>query len=150
MSWQATCGLVPRGAQHGRGRFMRPKRASSANMTRKPRPRLAAIRWARFTARGKPFFKSVLSLDVTLWMKWTRHQLAPAMPGQEIVDRAVAGRMPDRLFIGRLEILDVQRLARPSGLGKIFQQRLLFLKRHVLALPAANRLRFERLDPARV
>jgi hypothetical protein len=48
------------------------------------------------------------------------------MPGQEIVDRAVAGRMPDRLFIGRLEILDVQQLARPSGLGKISRQRLLF------------------------
>jgi hypothetical protein len=31
------------GAQHGRGRLIRPKRASSANMIRKRRPRLAAI-----------------------------------------------------------------------------------------------------------
>ena len=34
MSWAATSGRVPIGAQHGRNRFMRPKRASSANMTR--------------------------------------------------------------------------------------------------------------------
>ena len=39
MSCEATPGLMPRGAQHGRGRFIRPKRASSANMIRKRRPR---------------------------------------------------------------------------------------------------------------
>jgi hypothetical protein len=38
-----------------------------------------------------------------------------AMPGQEIVDLAVAGLMPDRLFVGRLEIMDVQQLAGTSG-----------------------------------
>src|SRR5215469_2464353 len=113
MSWEATCGLVPRGAQHGRGRFIRPKRASSANMMRKLRPRLAAIRRAFLTACGKLFFEVVLSLDVALGMEWTRHQLAPAMPGQEIVNGAVAGRMPYRLFIGRLEVLDVEQLGRP-------------------------------------
>jgi hypothetical protein len=37
-------GLMPRGAQHGRGRFIRPKRASSANMIRSRRPRRAAAR----------------------------------------------------------------------------------------------------------
>jgi hypothetical protein len=26
--------------------------------------------------------------------------------------------MPDRLFIGRLEVVDVQQLARPNGLGR--------------------------------
>src|SRR5271165_1082591 len=94
------------------------------------------------------FFKSFLSRDVALGMKWTRHQLAPAVPNQKIVDRAVAGRMPDRLFIGRLEIVDIQHLARPGGLGKTRQQSLLPGKRHVLALAAADRLRLERLDPA--
>src|SRR5580658_2280749 len=94
------------------------------------------------------FFKSFLSRDVALGMKWTRHQLAPAVPSQKIVDRAVAGRMPDRLFIGRLEIVDIQHLARPGGLGKTRQQSLLPGKRHVLALAAADRLRLERLDPA--
>jgi hypothetical protein len=39
MSWAATPGRVPIGAQHGRMRFMRPKRASSANMMRNRRPR---------------------------------------------------------------------------------------------------------------
>src|SRR6476661_6311132 len=44
ISWEATAGLVPMGAQHGRGRLIRPNRASSANMIRKRRPRLAAAR----------------------------------------------------------------------------------------------------------
>src|SRR5262245_42325360 len=151
MSWLATCGLVRLGAQHGRGRFIRPKRASSANMMRKLQPRLAATRRACLTAFGKPFFfKSVLSRRVALGMKRTRHQLTPAMPVQKIVDRAVAGLMPDRLFISRLEIVDVQHLARSRSLGKARQQSLLPGKRHVLALAPADRLRLERLDPAPV
>src|SRR5215471_10265656 len=83
-------------------------------------------------------------------MKRTRHQLAPAMPGQEIMDRAVAGLVPDRLFIGRLEIVDVQHLACSGGLAKPRQQSPLLAKRHVLALVSADRLRLERLDPAAV
>jgi len=31
INWAATSGLVPIGAQHGRGRLMRPKRASSGD-----------------------------------------------------------------------------------------------------------------------
>ena len=114
---------------------------------RKPQPRLAATRRACFTAFGKPFFKSFLSCEIALGMKWTRHQLAPAMPGQKIVDRAVAGRMPDRLFVGRFEIVNIQHLARPGGLSKVRQQSLLPGKRHILALAPADRLRLERLDP---
>ena len=59
-------------------------------------------------------------------MERTRHQLAPAVPGQKIVHRAVAGCVPDRLFIGRLEIVDVQQLARARRLGKARKQGLLF------------------------
>src|SRR5580704_2611074 len=110
MSWEATCGLMPAGAQHGRGRLMRPNRASSANMIRRWRPRLAAAARARLTARAKPFFKGILRLNVTLRMKRTRHQLAPAMPVEEIIDGAVAGRMADRLLIGALEVVDVSRI----------------------------------------
>src|SRR5262252_2965761 len=58
--------------------------------------------------------------------------------------------MPDRLFIGRLEIVDVQHLARTGGLGKARQQSLFRRKRHVLALAPADRFRLERLDPAAV
>jgi hypothetical protein len=61
MSWQATSGRMPMGAQHGRGRFIRPKRASSANMMRKRRPRLAAARRAFLTALGNPFFKGFIA-----------------------------------------------------------------------------------------
>src|SRR5450432_1266544 len=83
-------------------------------------------------------------------MEWTRHQLAPAMPGQKIVDRAVAGGMPDRLFVSGLEIVDVQHFARSRRLGKTLQQHLLGGQRHVLALASANGLRLERFDPATV
>jgi hypothetical protein len=51
-------------------------------------------------------------------MKWTRHQLAPAMPGQEIVDRAVAGWVSDGLLVGGLKIVDVQHLAGPGRLAE--------------------------------
>jgi hypothetical protein len=88
---------------------------------RKRRPRLAAARRAFLTALGNPFFKGVLSRDVAFGMKRTRHQLAPAVPDQKIVDRTVAGLVPDGLLVGRLEIVDVQHFARPGGLGKTRQ-----------------------------
>src|SRR5215475_6420501 len=124
MSWAATSGRTPIGAQHGRMRFMRPKRASSTNMMRSRRPRRAAARCAFRTASGKPFFKSILRRKVALGMKRTRRQLAPAMPMQQVVDRAVAGRVPDRVLVGRLEIVDVQHLAGTRGLGKTRKQGL--------------------------
>src|SRR5271165_6666869 len=150
MSWEATSGLMPAGAQHGRGRFIRPKRASSANMIRRRRPRLAAARLAFLTAFGKPFFKSVLSGKVAFGMKWARHQLAPAVPSQKVIDRAVAGWVPDGSFIGAFEILDVQHLTGSSRLGEARQQGLLLGHRHVLALASATRLGFERLHPTLV
>src|SRR6516164_5997637 len=96
------------------------------------------------------FFKSSLSCNVAFGMEWTRHQFAPAMPVQKIVDGAVAGRMPNRLFIGCLEVVDVQHLARTGSLGKARQQSLFTGQRHVLALTAADRFRLQRLDPAAV
>ncbi len=83
-------------------------------------------------------------------MERTRHQLAPAMSGQKIVDRAVAGRVSDRLLIGRLDIVDVQHLTGSGGHAEARQQGLFPSKRHILALASADRLRFERLDPAAV
>jgi hypothetical protein len=53
-----------------------------------------------------------------LGMKRTRHQLAPAMPGQKVVDRAVAGLVPDGLLIGCLEIVDVYISPAPAALAK--------------------------------
>lgn len=44
-------------------------------------------------------------------MKRTRHQFAPAVPMQKIIDSAVAGGVPDGLFVGCLEIMDVQHVA---------------------------------------
>ena len=64
------------------------------------------------------FFKSVLSRDVACGMKRTRHQFAPAMAGQNIIDRAVAGFVPDGRFAGCLEIVEIQHLARARGLAK--------------------------------
>ena len=84
-------GPRPIGAQHGRNRFMRPKRASSANMTRMCRLRRAAVRRAFSQHQESRFFKSILCRKVALGMKRARHQLAPAVPVQEIIHRAVAG-----------------------------------------------------------
>src|SRR6516162_8100808 len=88
---------------------------------------------------------SSLNCNVAFGMEWTWHQFTPAMPVQKIVDRAVAGRMPDRLFIGGLEIVDVQHLARTGSLSKARQQSLFPGQRHVLALTAADRFRLQRL-----
>src|SRR6516162_4862976 len=140
MSWAATPGRMPIGAQHGRTRFIRPKRASSANMMRNRRPRRSATRRAFLTASGKPFFKSILRRQVALGMKRTRHQLAPAVPVQKVIDRAVAGCVADPFLVGRLEIMDVQHLAGTGRLGKACEQGLLFRQGHILVFASAIRL----------
>lgn len=61
------------------------------------------------------------------------------MPGQKVIDCAVAGSVPNGLLIGRLEIVDVRHLTGP-GLGEARQQGLLLGHRHVLALTSAARL----------
>src|SRR5260221_9846329 len=146
MSWAAGSGRVPIGAQHGRMRLMRTKRASSTNRMRRRRPARAAARLASVTASGKPFFKSILCREIALGMKRTRHQLTPAVSVQEIIDRAVAGRVPDRFLVGRLEIMDVQHLAGAGRFGKAREQGLFFGQRHVLVLASAIRLGLERVN----
>src|SRR5258708_33895735 len=111
MSWAATPGRVSIGAQHGRNRFIRPKRASSVNMMRSRRPRRAAARLSLLTASGKPFFKSILRRQVALGMERTRHQFAPAVPVNEVIDRAVPGGMPDRFLSACLAIGNLQNLS---------------------------------------
>src|ERR687887_534836 len=83
-------------------------------------------------------------------MKRTRHQLTPAVSVQEIIDRAVAGRVPDCFLVGRLEIMDVQHLAGPGRFGKAREQGLFFGQRHVLVLASAIRLGLERVNAALV
>src|SRR5262249_50510168 len=94
------------------------------------------------------FFKGILRRQVALGMKRSRHQLAPAVPVQEVIDRAVAGRMPDRFLVGRLEIVDVQHLPGAGRFGKPREQGFFFGQRHVLVLASAIRLGFEGLDAA--
>ena len=115
---------------------------------RKRRPRLAAARRAFLTAFGNAFFKGGLSRNAAFGMKRTRHQLAPAMPGKKIVDRALAGLVPDRLFVGRLEIVDVQQFTCAGSPGKTRQQRLFIRHRHVLAFAPATWLAFQCIEAA--
>lgn len=56
-----------------------------------------------------------------VWLKQSRHQPAPAVPSQEIIDCTLAG-VPDGLFVGRPEIMDVQHFACSGGLGQARQQ----------------------------
>jgi len=51
--------------------------------------------------------------------------------------RAV-GKVPDGRFVGRLEIADVQHLARPGSFGKTHEQGLFLGKGHVFALASAH------------
>jgi hypothetical protein len=74
---------------------------------------------------------------------------ASRAPGQEIVDRAVAGWVSDGLLVGGFEIVDVQHLAGPGRLAKPRQQGLFFMQSHILALASANRLRLSALSPPR-
>jgi hypothetical protein len=115
---------------------------------RKRRPRLAAARRALLTAFGNAFFKGGLSRNAAFGMKRTRHQLAPAMPGKKIVDRALAGLVPDRLFVGRLEIVDVQQFTCAGSPGKTRQQRLFIRHGHVLAFAPATWLAFQCIEAA--
>src|SRR5580704_14240213 len=124
-SWAATLGLMPTGAQHGRGRFIRPNRASSANMIRRRRP--AGLASQHVESR---FFKSILGVEVAFGMKRTRHQLAPAVTVEQVINRALTGWMADRLLVSAFEIGNVHHLAGPGGVGKARQQRLFFGERH--------------------
>jgi len=67
------------------------------------------------------------------------------VPVQEVVDRAVASRVPDHFLVGRLEIVDVQHLARTSRFGKTRKQDLFFGQAHVLVLASAIWLGFSGL-----
>ena len=83
-------------------------------------------------------------------MKRTRHQFAPAVPVQKIIDSAVAGSVSDGLFVGCFEIMDVQHLAGTSPFGKPGEQGLFLGQRHILVLAATIRLGLERFDAALV
>jgi hypothetical protein len=50
--------------------------------------------------------------------------LAPIVALQNIINRAVACRLPDRLFIRCFQTLDVQYLSGPGGFGKVIEQSL--------------------------
>jgi hypothetical protein len=69
MSWEATSGLMPIWAQHGRGRLIRPKRASSANR----------MRFRASAVIGPP--RSVINMNVPPFVK----------------TRSGARRLPERL-----------------------------------------------------
>src|SRR6516162_5402422 len=145
MSWAATSGRRPTGAQQGLIRFMRPKRASSTNMMRR---RCASQQPDGPSSQHQEsrFFKIILGREVALGMMWTRHQFTPAMPMQKVVDRAVAGRVTDGFLVGNLEIMDVQQFAGAGRFGKTRQQRLFFGHRHVLVFASTIWLGLERLD----
>ena len=59
-------------------------------------------------------------------MKWTRHQFAPAVPVQQVIDRAVAGCVTNCSLVRRLEIVDVQHLPRARRFGKTREQGVFF------------------------
>src|SRR5215475_11748011 len=93
------------------------------------------------------FFKVFLRLQIPVRMKRTRHQLAPVMAGQKIVDRAVACWVPDRLFIGCFHVVNIQELSGACRFGKLLEKSLLLFQRHIFSYSTAARLGFQRVDP---
>ena len=75
---------MPIGAQHVRGRLIRPKRAYRRTGSASDGLAWRQPAWLSSQHVESHFFKSVLSCDVTSGVKRTRHQLAPAVPGQKI------------------------------------------------------------------
>src|SRR5215471_5400770 len=110
---------------------------------------LSRCKKARLGHRSsKPFFfKVFLRLQIAVRMKRTRHQLAPVMTGQKIVDRAVACWMPDRFFIGCFQVVNIQELSRPCRFGKLLEKSLLLSQGHIFSYSTAARLWFQRVDP---
>ena len=151
MSWAATSGLVPVGVQHGRGRFMRPKRASFLGQT--PRADFDHASWPpaapSLQHQESRFFKGVLRGKVALRMKRTRHQLAPVVPVQEILALCCRSSVPPLVFhkvlLGTQPVVQ-RHPAGASSFGKTRQQGLFLGQGHVLALASAIRLRLQRLD----
>src|SRR5215831_20951997 len=93
------------------------------------------------------FFKVFLRLQIPVRMKRTRHQLAPVMAGQKIVDRAVACWVPDRLFIGCFHVVNIQELSRACRFRKLLEKSLFLFQRHIFSYSTAARLWFQRVDP---
>src|SRR5215468_9015466 len=93
------------------------------------------------------FFKVFLRLQIAVRMKRTRHQLAPVMTGQKIVDRAVACWMPDRFFIGCFQVVNIQELSGACRFRKLLEKSLFLFQRHIFSYSTAARLWFQRVDP---
>ena len=69
------------------------------------------------------------------------------MAGQKIVDRAVACWVPDRLFIGCFQVVNIQELSGACRFGKLLEKSLLLFQRHIFSYSPAARLWFQRVDP---
>src|SRR6516165_9631414 len=80
-------------------------------------------------------------------MKGTRHQLAPIMTGQKIVDRAVACWVPDLLFISCFQVVNIQELSGACRFGELLEKSPLLFQRHIFSDSPAARLGFQRVDP---
>ena len=94
------------------------------------------------------FFKVFLRLQIPVRMIRTRHQLAPVMAGQKVVDRAVACWVPDCLFVGCFQVVNIQELAGACRFRELLEKSLLLFQRHVFSYSPAARLGFQRVDPA--
>src|SRR5215471_12116318 len=93
------------------------------------------------------FFKVLLRLQIPVRMKGTRHQLAPIMTGQKIVDRAVACWVPDRLFISCFQVVNIQELSGACRFRELLEKSLLLFQRHIFSYSPAARFGFQRVDP---
>src|SRR5580692_2558065 len=114
--WVDTCGRQPKGAQQPIGSLMRPKRASSSNISRKGRLGCPAATAA--TLAGS-FFKSRAGLGVVLGMFGPGLHPPPLVAGQQSIHRGRRHGMAQFAFIAPLE---APHRDQPPSLSFLFQR----------------------------
>src|SRR4051794_14599808 len=100
--WRGPEGRPPAGAQHRCGSLIRPKRASSSNITRIARPSPACCWASSWTSAGN-FFKLRLGGLVRLRVLGPRLDFAPTLLMQSAIDDRVMDRVAELVFIGLLQ-----------------------------------------------
>src|SRR5205823_5361401 len=103
-TWAGTCGRIPGGAQHRLGRQMRPKRPSSCAIMRTGRSSSAGRVRLPLPPAPQSFFKLLLGFFTPFWMPRSWHELAPAMPIEEAINRAVIDLVSHPSFKGLLDL----------------------------------------------
>lgn len=129
MAWHS--GRTGWSAQQRRTSLMRPKRASSWNISLiEPCPGQSARTWA---SHSESFFPLCLSQRIALRVALVGSELAPAVAVQQVADRGQGHPAPQSSFELGLDLTHHQDAIRTRSLQERGQRLALLFDRHVLA-----------------